>query len=273
MKNLFKVLLITCLIFTVSSCEDFLIEQPKSTVTADDYYTTLEGLDNGVKSAYSKLRGFYGSEAAFFMTLPGTDIWTLGFGGITNLPDLGLYSANLLGSNNLITRIWDNFYEGINQCNAVIQRSENISEGNLNRLAEIVGEARFLRALFYFHLVQQYGDVHFTLEETVGVESEAYRTPIAQIYEEGIVPDLQFAIDNLPPTTEEWGRVTKPAAEALLARVQLSLGNWSLAEKHAANVINNYDFALVKPYKDLWDINNQVNSEVILAAVLNRCKN
>lgn len=266
MKNLFEVLLIICLIFIVSSCEDFLTEQPKSVVTADDYYTTIDGLDNGVKSAYSKLRGFYGDEAAFFMTLPGTDIWTLGFGGITNLPDLGLYSANLLGSNNLITRIWDNFYEGINQCNAVIQRSENINEGNLDRLGEIVGEARFLRALFYFHLVQQYGDVHFTLEETVGVQSEAFRTPVAQIYEEGIVPDLQFAIDNLPPTSDEWGRVTKPAAEALMARVQLTLENWSLAEKYADNVIKNYDFDLVKPYKDLWDINNQVNSEVILAA-------
>jgi len=267
MKNSLKILSITCLIFIVYSCEDILKEDPKSLVTAEGHYSTVEGLDHGVKAAYSYLRGFYGNEAAFFMTVPGTDLWTLGFGGITNHPNLGLYSANLLGSDYFITPVWDNLYEGINQCNAVVNRSENISNpSDPIRLAAIVGEARFLRALYYFHLVQQYGDVHFTLEETIGVETEAYKTPVATIYADGIVPDLQFAIDNLPETTNEYGRVTKPAAEALMARVQLTLGNWSQAQTNAANVINNYNFELVKPYIDLWDINKQVNSEVILAA-------
>lgn len=264
MKNL--LLSIACLIFIVSSCEDILTEKPKSLVTAEGYYNTVQGLDKAVQAAYSHLRGWYGMEQAMFMTVPGTDLWTLGFGGITNLPSLGLYDANLIGSYGLTTSMWNNFYQGINQCNAVVARSENITVGNQRRLAEIVGEARFLRSLFYFHLVRQYGDVHFSLEETIGVETEAYRTPVATIYENGIVPDLQFSIDHLPETTGEYGRVTKPAAEALMAKVHLELENWSLAEQYAVNVIDNYDFELVKPYSDLWDINNQVNSEVILAA-------
>lgn len=265
MKNLLKILSIIYLIFIVCSCEDILNEDPVSLVT-DIHYSTIEGLDHGLKAAYSPLRSFYGSEAAFFMTVPGTDIWTLGFGGISNSPDLGIYTSNLLGTNKFITPVWDAFYIGINQCNAVVNRAENISNTSIpSKLAKIVGEARFLRALYYFHLVQQFGDVHFTLEETIGVETEAIRTPAATIYGDGIIPDLQFSIDNLPETTEEYGRVTKPAAEALMARVQLTLGNWTLAEENAVNVINKYNFELVEPYIDLWDINNQINSEVIWA--------
>ncbi|MEX0882735.1 MAG: RagB/SusD family nutrient uptake outer membrane protein, partial [Cyclobacteriaceae bacterium] len=204
------------------------------------------------------------------MTLAGTDLWTLGFGGFTNLPDLGFYTPNLLGTNNLITSVWDGFYRGINQCNAVVSRSKDLigqSDSNdQNRLTAIIGEARFLRALYYFHLVQQFGDVHFSLEETIGVETEAFRTPVATIYEEGIVPDLQFSIDNLPETTDDYGRVTKPAAQALMARVQLTVGNWAEALENAENVIGNNNYSLVKPYGELWNINNQINSEVILAA-------
>jgi hypothetical protein len=129
----------------------------------------------------------------------------------------------------------------------------------------VMGEARFLRALYYFHLVQQFGDVHFTLEETIGVETTANRTPVATIYEKGIIPDLQYAIDNLPSSTADYGRATKPAAEGLLARVQLTIGHWQEAETLAKSVIDNYDFKLVKPYSALWDYSNQVNSEIIWA--------
>lgn len=265
MKNLIKISLALSFIFIISSCEDLLVEEPLGLVTAENHYSTVEGLDHGVKAAYSHLRGFYGTEAAMFMTVPGTDLWTNGFGGHTNHPILGTYSPNLSGTDYFITPIWNALYEGINQCNTIVNRAGNVT-GNQSEVDEIVAQARFLRALYYFHLVRQYGDVHFTLEETQGVETEARRTPVATIYEDGIVPDLQYAIDNLSETTEEYGRVTKPAAEALMARVQLTLGNWSLAEEHAVRVIDNYDFELVKPYIDLWDINNQVNSEVILAA-------
>jgi hypothetical protein len=76
---------------------------------------------------------------------------------------------------------------------------------------------------------------------------------------------LEFAVTNLPITASEEGRAYKPAAEALLARVQLTIGNWAEAEELSANVINNYAFELVTPYAALWDINNQENSEIIWA--------
>ncbi len=190
-------------------------------------------------------------------------MYTNGFGGATNNPDYNNYSPNFLGSSAYVKTIWDTFYVGINQANAVVGRAPKVtglSESERNR---IVGEARFLRALYYFHLVQQFGNIHFTLEETQGVETEAKRTPVATVYEQGILPDLQFAVANLPVKAQAYGRVSKHAAEGLLARVQLTLGNWAEAEKMAAAVISSNDHSLVKNYGDLWDITKELNPEVI----------
>jgi len=257
--------IIVCLLLTGSCAKKVLEENPVSLATADNYYSTPKGIEDGLKAAYTKLRDFYGREQAFFMTEPGTDIFTNGFGGVTNSPELNDYSPNLLGTNGFITYVWNNLYIGINQCNTVINRAKDVKGISEKDKARVVGEARLLRSLYYFHLVQQFGDVHLSLEETKGVVTTANRTPFAKIYQEVIIPDLQFAIDNLPLTTVDYGRAIKPTAEGLMARVQLTLGNWAQAEKLADNVIKNYSFRLVKPYGALWDIDKQVNSEVIWA--------
>ncbi len=264
MKNIVKTFCILSA-FLSFSCEETLVEDPVSLATADGYYTTEKGINDGLKATYAPFRRFYGRQEGFFMTVTGTDIFTNGFGGVANAPDINNYSPNLLGTNGMITTIWDQFYTGINQANTVIGRAPDVEDIDETERARVIGEARFLRALYYFHLVQQFGAVHFTLEETIGVETEANRTDVATIYAEGIVPDLEYATDNLPPTPAEYGQVTKPAAEALLAKVHLVLGNWAEAESLAAGVINNYDFGLVTPFANLWDIENDVNNEIIWA--------
>ena len=265
MKKSIKYILLGLIGLGAFSCNDILTENPVSLTTADSYYSTPKGLEDGLKSAYSPLRSFYGQEQGFYLTETGTDIFTYGVGGVSNKPYINDYSANFLGTDAFITKVWEVFYVGINQCNAIIGRApktEGITSAVRNR---IIGEARFLRALYYFHLVQQYGDVHFTLEETIGVETTANRTPVSKIYNEGIIPDLQFAVDNLPATTSDYGRATKPAALALLARVQLTVGNWQQAEQLAQTVITDNNFQLIKPYVNLWNINNVRNSEIIWA--------
>jgi hypothetical protein len=263
MKKINFTLYLTVLFVGFFSCQDILKETPVGLATADSYYSTPSGIEDGLKAVYTPLRRFYGREEAFFLTVNGTDMFTNGFGGVTNYPDINNYSANFLGSNAFTTAIWDNFYVGINQANAVINRAPGVgglTEANKTR---IIGEARFLRALYYFHLVQQFGDVHFSLEETIGVQTTAKKTPVATIYEKGIVPDLQYAIEHLPAKAASYGRITKPASEALLARVQLTLGNWAEAERLATQVTKGYDFQLVKPYANIWDINNELNAEVV----------
>lgn len=263
MKNVNSILSLTLLLVGLFSCQSVLEETPVGLATADSYYSTPGGLEDGLKAVYTPLRRFYGREEAFFLTVTGTDMFTNGFGGVTNYPDINNYSANFLGSNAFVRAVWDNFYVGINQANAVINRAPGVAGVTEANRTRIIGEARFLRALYYFHLVQQFGDVHFSLEETIGVQTTAKKTPAKTIYEQGIVPDLQYAIEHLPAKAAAYGRITKPASEALLARVQLTLGNWAEAERLASQVTKAYDFQLIKPYGSLWDINNDANAEVV----------
>lgn len=252
-------------LFIQSACNFLLQEDPVSLATADSYYSTAVGLKDGLKACYPPLRSYYGPEGTFYLTVIGTDINTNGFGGVKNNPSFNNYDQNLLGSHNFFSNIWDPFYKGINQCNTIIGRAPQVEDMSETEKAIAIGEARFLRAHYYFILVQLWGDVHFTLEETLGAETEAFRTPVATIYNEGILPDLEYAVANLPDpskTDVDYGRANKATAEALLARVQLTLGNWGEAEVHAKNVINNYNFSLV-PLNELWDINNQRNAEII----------
>ena len=264
MKKLHYISLI-CLSVFVSSCEELLTEDPLSLATAEGYYTTEDGIKDGLNAAYTTLRSFYGQEDGFFLTVTGTDIFTNGFGGIANNPHINNYSANFLGTTATVTDIWDALYIGINQCNTVVERAPQVEELSDEEETRIIGEARFLRALYYFHLVQQFGNIHFTLEETIGVQTEANKTAPEIVYSEGIVPDLEYAAANLPAAASEYGRAYKAAAEALLARVYLTIGNWAEAEAFATNVIDDYAFALVTPYAELWDIENEVNSEIVWA--------
>lgn len=265
MKNIFLYIFLGLSVFILSSCDDILTENPASLTTADTYYATPKGIEDGLKTAYSTLRTFYGQQEGFYLTTTGTDIFTYGVGGVSTKPYINDYTANFLGTDSYVQAVWDNFYIGINQCNAIINRAPSVEGINSQAKGRIIGEAKFLRALYYFNLVQQFGDIHFTLNETIGVETEANRTPVQTVYQDGILPDLEYAVANLPSTTSDYGRVTKPAAQALLARVQLTIGNWSQAEQLATEVINSNSFSLIKPFANLWNINNIKNSEVIWA--------
>lgn len=245
------------------ACTDKLDENIVTDVTAESHYTTAEGWEDGVNAVYERLRRYYGREEGFTVSVFGTDIYTKGAdGGRKAVND---YTAALNPDESYFRNIWNWFYEAINTGNTVIDFAERdvvqgLDEGIKNvRIAEV----RFLRAFYYFHLVQMYGDVHFTLEATVDVETEANRTPAEQIYTEGIIPDLEFAIANLPTVQGDYGRATKPAAEAILARVHLVLENWDEAERLAKNVINDSDFDLVRPWGQIWNQDNELNEEVV----------
>jgi starch-binding outer membrane protein, SusD/RagB family len=264
--NIFLVLL--AMAFTNQSCEEFLTEELISDVSASSYYTTAQGFEDAVKATYWWSKPFFGPERGFSMSVFGTDLHTEGADG--SHKTLNRYDGSLNPQQAFVRDTWRDFYRGINQANAVINRSAGLSiseELKTSRIAEV----RFLRALFYFMLTSHYGDVHLTLEETEGVEVEANRTAIAEVYKQAIIPDLEFAIANLPETQSDYGRATKPAAEFLLGKVLLrrgwksfaESGDFSRAESLFSNVINNYGFALLPEFADLWDIGNEQNSEVI----------
>lgn len=257
--------------FGTQSCKDFLDENLVSDVSAGSYYTTAAGLEDAVDATYSFLREMSSEERAYMLSIFGTDTHTNGADG--NWKAFNYYDNALNASADILLQQWSIIYRGINQANAVINRSQAVTDMTDAQKNQRIAEVRFLRAYYYFYLVQTWGDIHFSLDETIGAQVEANKTPPATIYAEGIIPDLEFAIANLPNTQAQYGRATKPAAQFLLGKVKLTRGyqpygvatDFSDAEALFTTVITGYNFALVPSHRDLWNQDRQINTEVIWA--------
>ncbi|MFH5832859.1 RagB/SusD family nutrient uptake outer membrane protein [Halalkalibaculum sp. DA384] len=271
MNKLTYTSILSLFILIVASC-DVLNEEVVSDVTAETHFTTPGGFEDAVNGAYEPLRSFYGAEQGGNLTEYGTDlIQNAGHGGFHYMNQ---YNAGLNSEASPMQTLWDNYYIAINSANAAINRASEIEDMDEGLKNTRLGEAHFLRAHYYFHLVEHFGPVHLTTEETIGVEIEATRAPESEVYTQ-IVSDLETAINNLPsdPSEQEWGRATEPAAKMLLSQVLLTRGykdfaesdDYSRAATLAESVINDYNFRLLDDYEMIFDNDNEENEEIIWA--------
>ena len=257
-------------LLSFSACEKFLEEELTADVSADSYYTDEQGFEDAVKAVYPAMKNFWGQEIGGTMMVFGTDTYTNGADG--SWKGFNVYDSRLNAQYGYVRDLWRDFYYGINQANAVIGRAPDI-EMDEGLKARRIAEARFLRALYYFTLVRTYGDVHFTLEETQGVEVEANRTPAGDIYSQGIIPDLEFAVANLPDPADQpdYGRPHTAAAKFLLAKVHLTRGytkdaagdDFQNAYNYMNSVIEDYDFGLLDDWGAIWDHDGELHEEVV----------
>lgn len=249
--------------FLLASCKKKLEEYNPSGLTASTVYNNAAGFETLVNAAYSYSRFWYGKEEGYSISEMGTDIWTNGTGDV--YPQLSTYN-NLQGANTAaLTLEWNNFYAAINLCNTGIKAIADVSDYSAQQKATREAELRFLRAFYYWHIVETWGGVHFTTEPTVGAITTANKTPVETFYNQ-IFEDLQFAVSNLPNTApSEYGRAWRAVAKAFLARMYLTRGKNAEAIAMANDVINNYGFSLLPKYADLWNMGNLKNKEVIWA--------
>lgn len=248
-------------LFVLASCKKNLEEYNPSGTTAETVYTTPAGFESLVNAAYSFQRWWYGKEEGYSVSEMGTDLWMSGAGDV--YPDLTKY-VNLQAGNGALTTEWQNLYAAINLCNAGINRIDGAGFTEAQK-KQRAAELHFLRAFYYWHIVETWGGVHFTTQETASIITTANKTPVDTFYAL-IFKDLQFAVNNLAVTTSDYGRVTKPAAMSFLARAYLGRGMYAEASAMATAVINGgYGFQLLPNYADLWKMNNLQNKEVVYA--------
>jgi len=237
----------------------------------DTHLSTPEGFEDGVRAAYSTLRTFHANELGMTLTVFGTDTYTMGSDGSYKF--VNEYTSQFDPRTTFVRDLWNNLYIGINTCNAVIDRAPTV-EGLSEEIRNVrVAEARFLRAYYYFTLVQQFGPVHLSVNETTEVTTEASRSPVSEVYAV-IEEDLRFAIEQLPETSPDYGRAIKPAAAHLLARVLLTRATSEAAEDSdyaeagalAEQVINDYGFQLLDDFAKVFEQGSgERNAEVIWA--------
>lgn len=257
MKKIKYVFLVTILVIISSTSCNVLDEEIVSGVTVDTHYNTPDGFRDAVNAAYKQLRDFYGDEDGCEISVFGTDEYTNG--GHGGAQGINKYDASLNAESNTFWDPWQRFYEGINTCNAVIGRAPEADIPEAEK-SVLVGEVKFLRAHYYYLLVEFWGPVHLTLEETTGVETEATRAPEDQIYD-AIINDLEDAMAVLPEKQAEWGRATKWAAQHHLALVHLTRGyksfaasdDFSKAADYAVDIIENSDRILLDDYQRIYN--------------------
>ena len=255
------------LALSVAACGDeFLAEEDVAGATPS-LYRTAGGFNQGVNGAYQGARSFWGEQSGGNMADVGTDIWTNGRGG--NQQFFSTYEPELNSQAGYVEDTWEDFYEGINAINTVLAAAPDVEGLSADERAVRVGELKFLRALYYFHLARWFGPIPLHLEPVTGVVTEERRAPVSEVYDV-IIQDLQEAADALPEEQSAWGRATRGAAQHLLALVHLTRGHmtnsaadFETAASLAETVIGSGPYALLEDFADVFDINNQRNAEVI----------
>lgn len=191
----------------------------------------------------------------------------LGFSDGKNNNVLDQFDISVAPSyNNLFNADWINYYAAIFRCNKVIQAEETADwGGDLAARGRIIGQARALRAILYFDLARMFGDVPLV---TVPTEENLPRTAASEVYKQ-IFEDLKYAAANIPANAfpldnrkENDGRITKYAAEALLARAYLYYTGYYGQENEGCSkqeaidaledIINNGGYELEANYADLF---------------------
>jgi len=261
------------LLTALPGCMD-LNEDVISGLTPDSYGSraVFEAL---VNASYEPLRGFWAQERGFTVTEFGTDIFTKGADGSHKY--INDYTPDLNPDAQFFRETWTEFYRAINTANAAIGQAPVVQMDSTLK-AQRVAEARFLRALYYFVLVQMYGPLELTLEETKTVTTEAHRAPVDSVYEQ-IIDDLHFAEATLPRVQLDYGRVTRGAVQHLLAKVYLTrlrdtsavadeaakrqAGDFANAADYALTVIDSGYYQLLPRFADVFDLFNERNAEVI----------
>ncbi|MCI4669122.1 MAG: RagB/SusD family nutrient uptake outer membrane protein [Bacteroidia bacterium] len=250
MRTLYILLGAVALLF-ITSCES--LEQFPPNIASSSSLTDFEGVLN---AAYfyqlgsvtpMAVMGDFRSDNAFMFEAPYTEFDIFG-PGLTAMEDQffgPFYSA---------------LYKSILSANNVIENSSDATE---------IGEAKFLRALSYFKLVRVFGAVPVNLSATPSATDQSIleRQPASDIYSTVIIPDLQDAISALGAEIVD-GRASKYAAQGMLGKVYLQIGDYSSAETQLATVVNGADasgISLQANFADVFGEANDLNSEIIFA--------
>lgn len=167
-----------------------------------------------------------------------------------------------------VAEVWSGHYNGIQRANQAINRISQF-EMDEDLQQRLLGEARFLRALFYFRLVQTYGGVPLIANATSvdDINGDVLSRKTKKECYAFIEADLLFAIEVLPVKsaypTSELGRATKGAAQTLLAKVSMYQSKWEDVIALTQAVITSQEYGLTPNYEDIWKEISENNTESI----------
>ena len=227
-----KILLSTILAASmgVSSCS--LDEVNPSGSTMNILISQKAGYQQAINNCYFSLqRYFYGKNGMMFLTEAGTDLWTSRQNAKTYEGYFKYGQGAQISLNNAKDQ-WNGAYDGIGACNLCIESVDNVTDfASTDEKNALVAEAHYMRALYYYFLVEQFGAVTLNTTLPTGVDLSPTKTEPLEIYKTTIIPDLEFAAKWLPISRPgEEGRALRKSAMGLLAKACLQTKEYGSTE-------------------------------------------
>ncbi|MEO6230544.1 MAG: RagB/SusD family nutrient uptake outer membrane protein [Ferruginibacter sp.] len=261
-----KIIKITCLLFSITfllgACKKtFLDLAPVSNANANAVFKTKSDFDLAVNAAYSTLYTIYAPKGSMAFTgelmSDNVTVSTLAISGSFTIVDQQAFRDYSIATNNTGVYIfWVDHYTSLYQVNIVLDKIGAAALDDSYK-KQVIAEMKFLRALYYFNLVQLFGDVPLVTGPIVGEEAYAMkRAPKAEVYNL-IVSDLKTAAADLtePGSEPAKGRASKGAAKSLLGKVYLTMGDKTAAAQILKDVVDNYGgskYGLLPSFGSLW---------------------
>ena len=244
--------------FSFSCSDDFVDVKPTST-NSEDFFNTQEDYEKAIIGAYDLLQSTYLNvmlgEIASDNSLAGGESAT-DTPGIQEVDDMIHTPLNAQ-----LRDIWNWMFAGVNRANYILEFKDKTDFAGKE---QIIAEATFLRAYYYFELVKWFGDVPLSVDERIlfGEQFTIDRTPKADVYAQ-IEADLIFAANNLPYVQSQPGRVTKGAAQALLGKAYLYQNKFTESAAILDDLILNGPYDLVTDYNTIFEEAGENNIESV----------
>lgn len=209
------------LFVSLSSCEDMLREQPYGVYSDDNFFTSEADALNALLYAYDPISNIeYGARFLFNLT----DIPTNQYRSYNKGLETSLFEWEVTPNTEEILYFFKYCYLGITRANSVLENVGSMANISEESRRQFLGEAHFLRAFHYFMLVRVYGEVPYHTQVVQGVQdAKAHYASLTELYDL-IIGDLEQAM-SLMNIAKQQGRADKVAAQALLAKVYLTLAS------------------------------------------------
>jgi len=256
------------LVFLFACQKDLLEKSPIIGVTEDNFYKTETDAISAVNGAYAALQ-FELTPAGHFRWFWGdimSDDTDKGGSGANDQPTLAALE-NFQGPTNTeyLEAEWAANYEGIYRANVVLERVPPIEMDELKK-AQILGEARTIRAWFHFLQVTYFGNVPLVDRVLAPSEYGIGQSSPSEVWA-FIESDLIQAIADLPKRSEypisELGRITQGTAQGLLLKTYLFQSKWAQAKAVAEELINSGEYSLVGNYAQIFTNSGENNAESV----------
>ena len=261
-----------------AGCESFLGENDPSNFNTDNYFTRPSHAESIVYATYQSLYPIH-TQQSWLITELRTGAANSTFSANGGFPSFQIVrSLDMSADHPSVENIWNSHYQGIGNANMAILRIPGITMDEAQK-SRLLGEARFLRAYYYFNLVRIFGGVPVILQpvDLSSPDLNPSRSSVEDVYDV-IVEDLTTAEESGLPFNDESGRVTLGAVKSLLADVYMTMAGYplqmgadyyALARDKAKEVIDSQEYSLFDSYDAFRDKTNDNTGEYIFMVQFN----